>query len=143
MTHCTQLLGILPMSAKSGALGRAIIWLDGRADVQARRMMRKFLGARVFTSIVGAPMCGKDCIPKLLWLKDEDPDRYRTMDCFLDVNGYLIYRSTGNMVMEWSAASAVGMDLKTKQWMKGIARYVGLDTAKLRPWCGPPTRSGS
>jgi xylulokinase len=133
VTHCTQLLGILPMSAKTGALGRAIIWLDGRADVQAQRMMRKFLGPRVFTSIVGAPMCGKDCIPKLLWLKDEEPDRYRSMDCFLDVNGYLIYRSTSNMVMEWSAASTVGMDLKTKQWMKSIVRYVGLDTAKLPP----------
>jgi xylulokinase len=133
VTHCTQLLGILPMSASTGALGRAIIWLDGRADLQARRMMRKFINARVFVLFAGAPMCGKDCIPKLLWLKDEEPDRYRSMDCFLDVNGYLIYRSTGKMVMEWSAASTVGLDLKTKQWMKGVMKYVGLDPAKLPP----------
>ncbi|MDM7998681.1 MAG: FGGY family carbohydrate kinase, partial [Dehalococcoidia bacterium] len=141
-THCTQLLGILPMSAKTGPLGRAIIWLDSRASVQAQRMMRKFIDARVFALIAGSPLCGKDCIPKLLWLKDEEPDRYGSMDCFLDVNGYIIYRSTGNMVMEWSAASVVGMDLKTKQWMKGVMKYVGLDPAKCPPLVRATDRVG-
>ncbi len=142
VTHCTQMLGILPMSAKTGALGRAIIWLDSRASVQAQRMMRKFIDARVFALIAGVALCGKDGMPKLLWLKDEEPDRYRSMDCFLDVNGYLIYRSTGNMVMEWTNASVVGMDLKTKQWMKGVMRYVGLDPAKLPPLVRPTDKVG-
>jgi xylulokinase len=132
----------LPMSAKTGSIGRAIIWLDSRASSQAKRMMRKFIDARVFALIAGAPLCGKDGIPKLLWLRDEDPDRYRSMDCFLDVNGYLIYRSTGNMVMEWTNASVVGMDLKTKQWMKGVMRYVGLDPAKLPPLVRPTDKVG-
>jgi xylulokinase len=105
-------------------------------------MMRKFIDARVFALIAGAPLCGKDGIPKLLWLRDEDPNRYGSMDCFLDVNGYLIYRSTGNMVMEWTNASVVGMDLKTKQWMKGVMRYVGLDPAKLPPLVRPTDKVG-
>lgn len=133
VTHSTQMLGIVPMSAKTGSLGRAIIWLDSRALVQAQRMMRKFINARVFALIAGAPMSGKDCIPKLLWLKDEEPNLYRKTDFFVDTNGYLLYRTTGNMVMEWTGASVVGMDLKTKQWMKGVMRYVGLDPAKLPP----------
>jgi len=142
VTHCTQMLGIVPMSAKTGSLGRAIIWLDSRASKQAQRMMRKFIDARVFALIAGVALCGKDGMPKLLWLKDEEPDRYRSMDCFLDVNGYLIYRSTGNMVMEWTNASVVGMDLKTKQWMKGVMRYVGLDPAKLPPLVRPTAKVG-
>jgi xylulokinase len=132
----------VPMSAKTGSLGRAIIWLDGRASVQAQRMMRKFINARVFTLIAGAPMTGKDCIPKLLWLKDEEPNLYRKTDFFVDTNGYLLYRTTGNMVMEWTAASVVGMDLKTKQWMKGVMRYVGLDPAKLPPLVRPTDQVG-
>ena len=142
VTHCTQMLGIVPMSAKTGSLGRAIIWLDSRASKQVQRMMRKFIDARVFALIAGVALCGKDGMPKLLWLKDEEPDRYRSMDCFLDVNGYLIYRSTGNMVMEWTNASVVGMDLKTKQWMKGVMRYVGLDPAKLPPLVRPTDKVG-
>jgi xylulokinase len=55
------------------------------------------------------------------------------MQCFLDVNGYLIYRSTGNMVMEWSGASVFGIDLKKKTWLKSVFRYVGLDPGKCPP----------
>jgi xylulokinase len=133
VTHCTQMLGIVPVSSKTGSLRRAIIWLDGRASTQAQWMMRRFIDARVFALIAGSPLCGKDCIPKLLWLKEEEPDTYRRMDYVLDVNGYLMYRSTGNMVMDWTGASVIGMDLNKKEWLRTVFRYVGLDPRKLPP----------
>jgi xylulokinase len=133
MTYATQMLGIIPMDSKSGPLRPAIIWLDCRAGEQAERSMRRFLGSRIFAMIAGAPLCGKDGIPKLLWLKSKEPDIYRRMCCFLDVAGYLFYRSTGNMVMEWTGASVFGLDLKKKTWLEGIFRYVGLDPIKFPP----------
>ena len=133
VTHSTQMLGIVPMDPKTGPLRPAIIWLDNRACRQAEHMMRRFVSARLFALIAGAALCGKDGIPKLLWLKQEEPDVYQKMRCFLDVNGYLIYRSTGNMVMEWSGASVFGLDLKKKRWLSSIFRYVGLDPGKLPP----------
>lgn len=132
ITHTTQLLGIVPMSSKSHVpLRPAIIWLDGRACHQAEQIMRKFLGPRVFSLIGGAELSGKDGLPKLLWLKEKEPDLYREMDCFLDVNGYLTYRSTGEKVMEWSCASAFGFDVGKKDWLRGVFRYIGLDQAKF------------
>jgi len=131
ITYAGQLLGIVPMDSKNGHLRRAIIWLDCRAGEQAERMMRKFLGPRVFALIAGTVVGGKDGVPKLLWLKSEEPDTYKKMCCFLDVTGYLLYRSTGNMVMEWTGASVFGLNLKKKTWLEGIFRYVGLDTHKL------------
>jgi xylulokinase len=95
--------------------------------------MRKFVNARLFALIAGTALCGKDGIPKLLWLKQEEPDVYKKMGCFLDVGGYLIYRCTGNIVMEWTGASVFGLDLKKKQWLSSIFRYVGLDPAKFPP----------
>jgi xylulokinase len=133
VTHSTQMLGIVPMGADGSPLRRAIIWLDNRACGQAKQMMRRFVHARVFSLVAGAPLCGKDCIPKLLWLKAEENDTYRAMCRFLDVNGYLIYRSTGNMVMELTGASVYGIDLKKKRWLTGVFRYLGLDTGKLPP----------
>jgi len=133
ITYATQMLGIIPMDSKSGPLRRAIIWMDCRAGEQAERAMRKFLGPRVFALVAGTALCGKDGIPKLLWLKTEEPDTYGKMCCFLDVAGYLFYRSTGNMVMEWTGASVFGLDLKKKTWMEGIFRYVGLDPHKFPP----------
>ncbi len=133
MVYTTQMLGIVPMGADSQPMRPAIIWLDGRASEQAERIMRKFLGRRVFAAVAGTAITGKDGIPKLLWLKENEPEVYSGMTCFLDVNGYLTYRATGEMVFEWSCASAFGFDLKKKDWLRGIMRYMGLDLDKFPP----------
>ncbi|MBE9470858.1 MAG: FGGY-family carbohydrate kinase [Chloroflexi bacterium] len=133
MVYTTQMLGIVPMGADSQPMRPAIIWLDGRAPEQAERAMRKFLGRRIFAAVAGTELSGKDGIPKLLWLKENEPEIYNGMTCFLDVNGYLTYRATGEMVFEWSCASAFGFDLKKKDWLRGIMRYMGLDLDKFPP----------
>jgi len=133
ITFGTQMLGVIPMDSKGAPLRRAIIWLDNRAGEQAEQLMRKFLGPRVFALIAGTALCGKDGMPKLLWLKGEEPEIYNKTCCFLDTSGYLFYRSTGNMAMEWTGASVFGLDLKKKTWMSSIFQYVGLDTRKLPP----------
>jgi xylulokinase len=131
IAHTTQLLGIVPMGADGCPLRPAIIWLDARAPEQAERIMRKFMGRRIFAAIAGAELSGKDGLAKLLWLKENEPDVYQKMTCFLDVNGYLIYRATGQQVYDWSCASAVGFDLQKKDWLRWIIRYIGLDQAKF------------
>lgn len=133
MVYATQMLGIVPMGSDGQPLRPAIIWLDGRAPEQAARIMRKFLGRRIFAAIAGAEISGKDGLPKLLWLKENEPEVYYRMQCFLDVNGYLTYRATGRMVFEWSCASAFGLDLKKKDWLRPIIRYIGLDMEKFPP----------
>ena len=133
MVYTTQMLGLLPMAKDGRHLRRAIIWLDGRAPEQAQRIMRRFLGPRVFAAVAGTPISGKDGLAKLLWLKENEPHIHDGMDCFVDVNGYLTYRATGKMVFDWSSASAFALDLKTKDWMRGIIRYVGLDIDKFPP----------
>jgi xylulokinase len=131
VTHSTQMLGVVPMTTDGEPLRPGIIWLDGRAQKQARQIMRKFLGPKVFAVAAGTPLSGKDVVPKMLWLKQNEPDVYNRTAKFLDVSGYLLYRSTGLMVADWTAASVVGLDLKKKQWLTWLFNYIGLDPAKL------------
>jgi len=133
MVYHTQMLGIVPMASDGQPLRPAIIWLDARAPEQAERIMRKFLHRRLFAAIAGTEITGKDGLPKLLWLKENEPEIYNAMTCFLDVNGYLTYRSTGKMVFEWSCASAFALDLQKKDWLRTIIRYIGVDLAKFPP----------
>jgi len=59
---------------------------------------------------------GKDGIPKLVWLKKNEPDVYSRMKCFLDVNGYLKFAvpaqclSTGAMppALAWTSKRRPG-----------------------------------
>ncbi len=99
ISFSNQMLGIVPVN-KGGHLRRAIIWLDERATKEAQWMMRKFINEKVFACLAGAPLTGKDGMPKLIWLKNNEREIYDRMEYFLDVNGYLIYKTTGKFVME-------------------------------------------
>jgi len=129
----TQAMGIIPVDKEGKVLRPNITWVDGRAEKQARKIMKKFLGEEVFKSFVGIKLTGKDVIPKLLWLKEEEPQIYDKTEYFLDVNGFLKFRSTGKKVAEWSGASSYGFDLKKKDWLRIFFKAAGIDTAKLPP----------
>jgi xylulokinase len=133
IVYTTQAMGIIPISGDGRVLRPNITWVDGRAQKQAKEIMKKFMGQRVFKSIVGIELMGKDVIPKLLWVKEEEPEIYRQTRYFLDVNGYLKYMSTGKAVSEWSGACSYGFDLKKKDWMRVIFKAAGIDIDKLPP----------
>lgn len=133
ITFSTQMINIVPLDASGKVLRRAIIWMDNRAGEQAEKIMKKFGGAGLFAMIAGATLSGKDGLPKLLWLKEKEPQVYNAMSRFVDVAGYLFYRSTGNIAMEWSGASVFGIDLRKKVWLSSLFKYIGLDPAKFPP----------
>lgn len=129
----TQAMGIIPIDKENNILYNNITWVDGRAERQAKRLMNRFLGRKVFKSIVGIEITGKDVIPKLMWLKDHKPDVYAHTQYFLDVNGFLKFKATGKKVAEWSGACSYAFNLKKKDWERIFFKLAGIDTAKLPP----------
>ena len=128
----TQMVNLIPLDAAGLPLRPCISWLDGRAGVEARGIMRRFGGERIFASIVGAAITGKDVLPKMLWLKKHETEVYRRAATLVDVGGYLLLRTTGRRVVEYSVASVTGLlHLKRKTWDEGMMRLFGLDRAKF------------
>ncbi|MBR6473351.1 MAG: FGGY-family carbohydrate kinase [Firmicutes bacterium] len=128
----TQAQGVIPVDKEGKPLYNNITWVDGRAEKQAQSIMKKLGGKRVFTMVAGTPIMGKDCIAKIIWLKEERRDIYKKTYKILDVNGYLKFRLTGRMVTELSGASSYGLDLKKKEWL-GVMKLTGIDMRKLPP----------
>ena len=128
----TQAQGIIPVTEDGTVLYNNITWVDGRAEKQAQSIMKKLGGKKLFTLFAGTPIMGKDCIPKIVWLKEERPDIFEKTYKILDVNGYLKYKCTGKMVTEISGASSYGLDLKKKEWL-GVMKLTGVDMSKLPP----------
>ncbi len=127
----TQAMGIIPVDIQGNVLRKNITWVDGRAEEQARWMMGMFGGKAAFKSFLGIEITGKDVIPKLRWLKQNEPDIYKNTHKVLDVNGYLRYKATGKMATEWSGACSYGFNLKKKDWEHLFFRAVGFDRKKL------------
>jgi xylulokinase len=127
----TQAMGIIPIDRKGNVLMRNITWVDGRAEEQARWMMNLFGGKRTFKSFLGIEITGKDVIPKLRWLKQNQPGIYKNTHKILDVNGYLRFKATGKIATEWSGACSYAFNLKKKDWEYLFFRVAGIDTQKL------------
>lgn len=132
LVFSTQAQGVIPVDQGGNALYPNITWVDGRAEKQAQGIMRKVGGKKLFTLLAGTPIMGKDCIAKIIWLKEERPAVYQNAYRILDVNGYLKFRCTGKMVTELSGASGYGFDLKKKTWMS-VLPLAGIDMKKLPP----------
>ena len=129
----TQAMGIIPVDKEGKVLRSNITWVDGRAEEQANWLMRLAGGKKIFKKLIGIEITGKDVIPKLRWLKQNEPDIYKKTDKILDVNGYLKFRATGKKVFEWTGASSYGFDLKKKDWDKILFKIAGIDINKLPP----------
>jgi len=133
MIYTTQMMAIIPMGSDDQPMRPAIIWLDGRAQKQAEQIMRKFVHPRLFAVVAGVEITGKDALAKLLWLKQNESQIYDGMTRFIDVNGYLTYRATGEMVCERSCAATFTGHLPKKEWPRGLVRYMGIDADKFAP----------
>lgn len=132
LAFSSTMTNIVVMDEQRKLLRPCIFWMDGRAGEEARYIMRRLGGEKIFTQIIGATASGKDLIPKYLWLKRNEPEIYDKGDVFLDASGYLLYRTTGEMVYEWSVASGLGLfNFKTKKIDSLLMRFFGLDAGKF------------
>ena len=132
LAFSTTMTNIVVMDEQRKLLRPCIFWMDGRAGEEARYIMRRLGGEKIFTQLIGGTASGKDLIPKYLWLKRNEPEIYEKGDVFLDASGYLLYRTTGEMAYEWSVASGLGLfNFKKKKIDSLLMRFFGLDAGKF------------
>ena len=134
IVYTTQAMGIIPIDKDDNILYNNITWVDGRAEKQAEKLMNRFLGRKVFKSIVGIELTGKDVIPKLMWLKETQKDIYNKTQYFLDVNGFLKFKSTGKKVAEWSGACSYAFNLNKKDWEGCFLNLLVFPLPNFRHW---------
>ena len=124
-----------PVSSQGEPLGRAMIWTDERATSEQRRIREIFgteLGKITGNDIYDQPE------PRMMWLRDHEPERYRTADCFMTTVSYLILRLTGKKAANWSDwGFHLAFDRTTQDWNWGFVHAVGLDTVKFPPLVAP------
>ena len=82
----TMWKGIIPIDKDGNVLHNCMIWLDARAEKQAK-VLNKRMNADRF--------CAQDYWARLMWLRDEHPEIYEATDCILENNSYLKFKSTG------------------------------------------------
>lgn len=120
-----------PVDKQLVPLHNAISWLDVRAEEQAGYLRRDF-GDRELFILTGKPINAAYSLPKILWLKDEDPQVFQSAWKFLMPMDYIIGKLTGNCVTDHTMASGTLLyDIKAKNWSTRILQQYGLSADRL------------
>ena len=116
----------LPVDKNGNPLRRAMIWLDRRAEKQAE-WMKKSLGEDKLINVNGNPVDPAYITPKMLWIKENEPEIYKNTYKFLQSNSYIVFKLTGNFSQDYSQGYSFHFfDIKNGTWNKNIASQLDL-----------------
>ena len=113
-------------------LMNAIIWLDNRAEKQAREMESEFGLEKIYNLTGQTEIPAGYPAPKIKWLKDNAPDIFSKADKFLLLEDYILYRLTGKFNASRSLySSSLLMNVITGEYIPEILDFVGIKENQL------------
>jgi|SRR5450631_1598529 len=122
---------LIAVDQKGRAISPSIIWADNRAAHIAARIHRENR-ARALYERTGLPVHAMSPFCKLQWMKENQPDIFKTAYKFVGIKEYIFYKLFGTYAVDTSLASATGlMNMETRQWDPWILEQCGLGTEKL------------
>lgn len=97
---------LLPVDDRGRPLRSAILYgIDTRSVTQIEKL-NSLLGEKQILERCGTPLSAQSIGPKILWIKENQPDIYRRTAKFLTATGYLVFKLTGRQVIDYFTASA-------------------------------------
>ncbi|HHV62517.1 MAG TPA: xylulokinase [Firmicutes bacterium] len=132
ITFSGQMMGCLPVDAGARPLRRAIIWADHRATEQAMRLEDSLGGIEAIYGLTGHRVNAGYSIPKIMWIRDNEPDIYARARKFLNAKDFIVAKLTGRFATDYSDASGMGaLDLRTRSWSVQVLDAAHIDVDKL------------
>jgi xylulokinase len=120
------------VDASGRPLRRAILWLDVRADAEARAL-DDALGPGRAEAIGGNRMHSYYLGPKLAWLRAHEPETLDRAAQVLQSHAFVAMRLTGEAACDASTAMLCAplFDARARAWSAEAARATGVDTRAL------------
>ncbi|MDT5102328.1 MAG: xylulokinase [Mycobacterium sp.] len=126
-----QMFNLVAVDESGKPLIPMISWLDQRAEGAARALaeiMPPSVQFKRFTAVVSA----KDIVPKILWLRDTQPELYARTAKLLDCKEAVVLHLTGMAVTDHAGASAYRLFAHdTRDWDSDACEAAGIDPDKL------------
>ena len=123
---------VLPVDKKGTPLRPGLIWMDRRATKQAAWITENLKNET--WKINGNISDAGNPAPKIMWIKENEPEVYEKTHMFLHANGYLGYLLTGEYSMD---ASETGLsqfcNTRTCEYSDVLLEGCGIDREKLPP----------
>jgi xylulokinase len=120
----------------------AILWCDVRTASQCRAMTER-LGFETLRQEASNPALEGFTAPKILWLRDNEPENFARLRHLLIAKDYIRYRLTGELATDVSdAAGTVLFNVRERKWSDTILSALDIDPAILPAVVGSHEVSG-
>jgi xylulokinase len=114
------------LDAKSRVIRPALLWCDGRTTEECRTITAR-VGEHNLRAWVGNPALEGFTLPKVLWLRKNEPAAFRRLAKIVLPKDYVRYRLTGTLATEPSDASATLMyDVARRTWSQDLMQALDL-----------------
>jgi len=117
-----QMHGAVFLDKEKRVISPAILWCDQRTGQQCEQINR-LVGKERILEITCNPVLTGFQAPKILWLRENFPDRYRRLRHILLPKDYLRYLLTDRMATDASDASGTSLfDVANRCWSEEILK---------------------
>lgn len=133
-----QMHGLVLLDADGAVLRPAILWNDQRTGAQCDAI-RAAVGAERLIAVTGNDALTGFTAPKLLWVRDEEPEVFARIAHVLLPKDYVRLRLSGDLAVDRAdGAGTLLFDLARRDWSPEVLGALGIDPAWL-----PRTFEGS
>lgn len=128
-----QMHGLVALDAAGRPLRPAILWNDGRAGDQCAAVEER-IGLQRLVEVTGNRPQPGFTAPKLLWMREHEPELYRRIAQVLLPKDYVRLRLCGERATDVADASGtLLLDLASRRWSAEVVDALELDAGWLAP----------
>ena len=133
-----QMHGLVLLDEAGNILRPAILWNDQRTQSQCDKI-HQIIGKEKFIQITGNVALTGFTAPKILWVKENEPELFAKSKHVLLPKDYIRYKLTGEYAMDKAdGAGTVLFDLRARNWSSEVLSALNIP----RAWM-PETFEGS
>lgn len=138
-----QMHGATLLDHAGEVLRPAIIWCDGRTSRQCAAITEK-IGAERLIELVSNPALAGFTLPKLLWVREHEPQVWQRVRSVLLPKDYVRLQLTGERATDVADASGTLLfDVVNRRWSQEMFSQFELDQSLLPPAFESPIVCGS
>ncbi len=113
--------GMVPLDGSGRVIRPAKLWCDTETVPQCEQLTAEMGGETRVIDLVGNIMAPGFTAPKVLWLKQNEPENYRKLKSVLLPHDYLNYWLTGEKTTEYGDASGTAyFDIARREWSQPV-----------------------
>jgi len=126
-----QMHGLVMLDASNRVIRPALIWCDQRSQQQVDSI-NSSVGRETVLSCIANPVLTGFTLPKLLWVRDNEPAHFERLKKMLLPKDYIRFCLTSEYACDVSDASGTALfDVVKRRWSWELAERVGVDRSIL------------